>query len=342
MKFEWMKMDYYVVWSQEVRNTNGSGYADYHAYIDFSGRVNLSKNISNEGAYIQFVNHEVKCIQLVVASYINNTLYALFENGCVESIHTDSNIYPNCILESLDIKEPICKLDNYFEILCMLSLKGNLYFNKDIVIANSNIINFQINSDILVIYYNNDVIEMYTIEYIGGHTKLTKSIKFDDLLAKHSGNIKTTFLELNSLVLILDNGEIICNNDWVTVKKTEYYSIIRIMDADKYLFIGLQANKFELMACVEHTNTEYIIDAIESATTEICYTIDTIRYSKHINLYKQMEYKYMHVIGTIKVIIMMDDTVRTFRETFRETTEVFDIFEDYPKLCSDVVDGTYI
>lgn len=340
-------MDYYVVWCEKIRDSeveNADAYADCHAYIDFSGNVNLSKNINIDGIPIQFANREVRCIQLIVVDLTNTTLYALFSNGCIECIHTTPSIYPNFIVESLTLSEPIIKLNTYYGLPCMLSSSGTLYFNKEIVMIDSNINNFEIciDSGFLVLYYKDATIKLYSIKYIGTTINLTEFPKFDAILMQYDRRVVHALIHLNSLVLILNDGEIICNNYWDVVKKTENYSIIRIMDSDNCLYVGVQSNKINLMYCERYDYTMHVTQAIQNITTETCYTMDKIRYSEHINFYKKIECKCIYSIGYVKVFIMLDDTVKTFTDNEDRAIEIFDIFEEYRKVYNNTIIGSYI
>lgn len=153
-------MQSFVTWSEDHINEKS---VLYFAYINASGLIILSKNICIDNKPIKFVNHEVRCLQLIVC-YENrsNTLHACFENGIVESIHTGPTGLVR--LNSLSLIDNIIKIEDCDCCVCMLSSAGEILVENKIIFDDPNIMDIQGSENSLLLFYRDSTIELYDIE----------------------------------------------------------------------------------------------------------------------------------------------------------------------------------
>lgn len=96
---------------------------EYHAYIDYTGNVNLSKTVCNGSEIVKFKNYGVRCIQLIEW---DSVVFALFSNGIGESLCKKFDSSYNYRFECTEINFDIIKIGFLSRRICMLSTMGVL------------------------------------------------------------------------------------------------------------------------------------------------------------------------------------------------------------------------
>lgn len=321
---------------------------DYCAYITSDGTVNLSKTLKNANGPIKFKNQLLTCKQLEVFHVSDEIrLHVLFENGDVETIITYLN-ETECKLFTLEFEEPILKFDTYStdydDMFITLSTSGTIRFDNKIIISDTSIINFQVAYKRLILFYNNDIIKLYSIDYFNINS--IKLVEDADslhvkLMTENIYNVNHIFFYFDVLVLSLMSGEIVCSTEYSIIKSTNYYTIIKINQLSEYGYIAIS----ELNICCILSNNIHVNPMhadnqdVENFTTEECYCFNEIKHSQNVDFYKSLQaiYIYTFTHNNFIIVVMFDDTVRTFVNN----VEVFDIFEFYPKLYKKI-NGSYI
>lgn len=342
-------MQDFVTWHEEVYDDDNGDFIqsiDYCAYIDTTQHVILSKTLCNENDIIKFKNELLVCKQLMIHCNEHITLFALFENGVIETITTNPyaklNTFPlNYLPGSLTYNEPILKMDIYNNIVCTISTLGVLRIRNTIVLIDTNVIDFKIFNNKVVVFYINGDIELYLID-----TSIKDLIKFTlvksgldfNLITKHKHAIKHLFFYKNILVLSLHTNEIICSIDFEVVKTTAYYTIIETTNKKNYNYIVITDLCIYNLYYSKRLNIQYDID---NYTSETCCSIDTLKHTKHADFFKQFIFKYSYINVSYVILVMMDDTIRTFFYNGVNYIKLFDIFESYPKLYNRI-SGNYI
>lgn len=340
-------MQYYETWCNNTDDVQKI--ISWHAYLDSTKNVILSKNIRNENGILQFENSGVPCKQLH-KSHTSSELYALFENGKIEVITTYEDTYDNCTIKSLNLLEDIIVIKQYKFDIWTLSSTGTIAIGGNTMFMDSDIINIDIFTDILILFYNNNEISAVRIV---DHSKkssidisFTECFVYDEMLKKNKGFIKSVWFCWDVMLLVLHSGEVLCTHTYEGLKTTDYYKIIRIDYDDRYYYLGI--SDFYIYH-IKNSPKECSVrdsDDIDKYTTETCCDFNISSILKNIEFCKKLQYKYIYTSNftsdyTDIILVMMDDTIKTFIDVNGSNTELFDVFESYPKLYSEF-NGSYI
>lgn len=329
-------MQYLLEWELSYLDT---GHINYCAYVDSDGYVNLSKTVKNEFGTIQFKNQEITCKQLLVLYGETKTscnLFTCFTNGEVEAIFFE--IGSNCILTTLDLNDDVIKLDSYDNKLCTLTSNGSIRYDNTTVLSDPEITDFKIFDNYLFVWYVNSNIKLYNISNDMGilTLELNDNTVYSKLLNEFTAFIQTLFFCKDVLVLGLCNGDIACSKHYEIIKKTDYYSIIRI-ESNIHYYIGITDLNIEIFYVSSIRNALKTKKLIHKYTRNTCYSLQPILNSKTLEEYMSLQYKYVCKSKHCLILVMMDDIIRTF---FKDV-EVFDVFETYKKLYNPL-QGSYI
>lgn len=307
----------------------------YCAYIDSNQYINLSKTFCDQYGPIKFRNEGVTCKQLITIydktdSYI--ILYALFTNGQIETITTNSRNELACELNYLELNANIIKIEEYFQMICMLTSTGEIIIDNKIVIVDAKLVDFKIFDTRLLVIHSDNSIHMYeitldTVNLILSKIDLDTTIS-DNLPQINSVDSMQVIFYKNIGVLRLDDGEIACSSSFDVIKKTAYYTIIKIKYYDLRIYIGISELNISIIDEVHVTLSQSMESYIENFTNDTCYTLDFFGKSKEREPFTQYQYKYSYYTPGITIIVMMDDSVHTFDSEI----EIFNFFDSYPNL----------
>lgn len=316
----------------------------YHAYIDYTGNVNLSKTVRNGSEIVKFKNSGVRCIQLIEW---DSVVFALFSNGIVESLYKKFNNSHNFYFECTEIESNIIKIGFLSNRVCMLSTSGIITLDEKTIFEDATILDMSILNDVLILHHSNKSVKLYHVHLFYGekypehHDPIHT---FDTILTENEGVIKTICIVSNIIVIMLDCGTIISSHRFIEFKKTDYYTIIEICDDDTIYFFSIWNDRIELL-CI-HYSLGSIVDIykyLTDYTIETCCDASTLSYS-HIS-YLTLPIMYLCKSKFLDVLIMIDGTIRTFKRVDENKTtegiEIFDIFEEYTPI-SNSISGSYI
>lgn len=338
-------MDFYICWNRDLYVDGLEIINEYYAYIDYNGFINFSKNIFNGHEIDKFRNYGCKCIKLIESDPDNIAVYALFENGAIETLQAGDNFYTT---STLVMDEKIINMEFVVCGICTLSITGKVRINNILLLNDKNIINIKVFDDILFCYYLDGNINSHRIsnlEYSNLGLTCQPHQIFDKMLIENKNNISSLWCDgYNILLLLLNTGNLIYSNECtecVEVNKTEHITIYKILANGLYRYISMF--DFEFIGIIfsifaNNTTTNSFINDIISKNCRIKYP--SIEEAKK-EFYMTLDYKYVSETYNGFIFIMMDNSVKTFTSIENKIIEVFDIFEEYTPIYTKSA-GCYI